>query len=180
MKCRFKVSIDKDLNSPINTFLLRWNPAISSYTMEQFDSDMEDYAHYEYWDDFNWSVHEWEKAQDGDRFFMLRVGEGKTGIFAAGHFISDPFKGEDWSGKGREVYYMTMEFDALFHPKRTEIITTEELQRALPNIDWEKGHSGELITTEDAECLNKMWNEHIKKHAEAFRPRAVMNTKYIE
>ena len=148
--------------------------------MEQFDSDMEDYAHYEYWDDFNWSVHEWEKAQDGDRFFMLRVGEGKTGIFAAGHFISDPFKGKDWSGKGREVYYMTMEFDALFHPERTEIITTEELQRALPNIDWEKGHSGELITTEDAECLNKMWNEHIKKHAEAFRPRAVMNTKYIE
>ena len=141
---------------------------------------MEDYAHYEYWDDFNWSVHEWEKAQDGDRFFMLRVGEGKTGIFAAGHFISDPFKGEDWYGKGREVYYMTMEFDALFHPERTEIITTEELQRALPNIDWEKGHSGELITTEDAECLNKMWNEHIKKHAEAFRPRAVMNTKYIE
>ena len=148
--------------------------------MEQFDSDMEDYAQYEYWDDFNWSVHEWEKAQDGDRFFMLRVGEGKTGIFAAGHFISDPFKGKDWSGKGREVYYMTMEFDALFHPERTEIITTEELQRALPNIDWEKGHSGELITTEDAECLNKMWNEHIKKHAEAFRPRAVMNTKYIE
>ena len=148
--------------------------------MEQFDSDMEDYAHYEYWDDFNWSVHEWEKAQDGDRFFMLRVGEGKTGIFAAGHFISDPFKGKDWSGKGREVYYMTMEFDALFNPERTEIITTEELQRALPNIDWEKGHSGELITTEDAECLNKMWNEHIKKHAEAFRPRAVMNTKYIE
>lgn len=180
MKCRFKVSIDKDLNSAINTFLLRWNPTISSYTMEQFDSDMEDYAQYEYWDDFNWSVHEWEKAQDGDRFFMLRVGEGKTGIFAAGHFISDPFKGKDWSGKGREVYYMTMEFDALFHPERTEIITTEELQRALPNIDWEKGHSGELITTEDAECLNKMWNEHIKKHAEAFRPRAVMNTKYIE
>ena len=30
-------------------------------------------------DYFNWSVWEHEKAKCGDRFFLVRVGEGKTG-----------------------------------------------------------------------------------------------------
>ena len=48
-------------------------------------------------------------ASNLDEFFMVRVGEGNTGLFAAGRFTSEPFKDEDWSGKGREVYYMQMD-----------------------------------------------------------------------
>lgn len=70
----------------MNTFLLLWNPAISSYTIdhcdEEFDfkeaplGDFIDDEQYFSWD-LNWSVREWEKARKGDRFFMLRVGEGQ-------------------------------------------------------------------------------------------------------
>lgn len=186
MKHKAELTIECDLNTAPSTFLLRWNPAISSYTMERLDNDIEFYAsqfspYNEEWaeeDDFDWSVYEWKKAQKGDRFFMVRVGEGKTGIFAAGYFTSDPYKSDDWSGKGREVYYMRMGFEAIFHPERTDIITIEELQRELPDINWEKGHSGELLTPNDAARLEQIWEEHLEKHMDDFKPRAVLNKSY--
>lgn len=80
----------------MNTIILFWNPAISSYKLEHFQAEMEiiEFA------DMNWSVWEHEKAHTGDRFFMVRCGEGKTGICMSGYFISEPYRGEDWSGRG--------------------------------------------------------------------------------
>lgn len=161
-----------------NTFLLRWNPAISSYTMARLDQDLEAWAS-GYWDeDFDWSIHEWQQARKGDRFFLVRVGEGNTGIFAAGRFTSDPTLGEDWSGKGREVYYMQMTFEAVFHPERTEIISTEELERELPHLDWRKGHSGELVDHETADRLELMWRDFIGRNKAIYLPRAAKNEYY--
>ena len=174
-----KLSIEKRKDYARNTFILRWNPAISSYTMARLDSDMEDWAK-GYWneDDFDWSIYEWQKAHRGDRFFMVRVGDGNTGIMAAGRFTSEPYKGEDWSGKGREVYYMQMEFEAVFHPERADIIGTEELERELPDIDWRKGHSGQMLNKESAERLELMWRDYIGRNKALYMPRAVKNIYY--
>lgn len=178
MKLDIRLSIDKRTDSQHNTFLLRWNPAISSYTMGRLDNDMNDWAEGYWADDFDWSVHEWQKARKGDRFFMVRVGEGKSGIFAAGRFTSSPKIGEDWSGKGREIYYMQMEFEAVFHPERTDIISTEDLEREVPNIDWRGGHSGECVDSETADKLELMWRDHIGQNKTMYLPRAVENEYY--
>lgn len=175
MELDIKLSINKRQGFMRNTFLLRWNPALSSYTMERLDEDMTDWANGEWSDDFDWSVHDWQKARKGDRFFMLRVGEGNTGVFAAGRFTSDPFLGDDWSGKGREVHYMTMEFETVFHPERAEIITTEELRAELPEIDWSGGHSGVMLDAESAERLELMWRDYVGRNKSLYLPRAVKN-----
>lgn len=175
MELDIKLSINKRQGFMRNTFLLRWNPALSSYTMERLDEDMTDWANGEWSDDFDWSVHDWQKARKGDRFFMLRVGEGNTGVFAAGRFTSDPFLGDDRSGKGREVHYMTMEFETVFHPERAEIITTEELRAELPEIDWSGGHSGVMLDAESAERLELMWRDYVGRNKSLYLPRAVKN-----
>ena len=178
MELDIKLSINKKQEFQHNTFLLKWNPAISSYTMERLDNDMEEWS-VGYWDnDFDWSVYEWQKAHKGDRFFMARVGEGNTGIFAAGRFTSEPFKDEDWSGKGREIYYMKMEFEAVFHPERTAIISTEELERELPHLDWRKGHSGQILDKEDTVKLELLWRDFVGQNKAIFLPRAVKNDYY--
>lgn len=178
MNLDITLSINKKHEFAHNTFLLRWNPTLSTYTMERLDSDMVDWAE-NYWpDDFNWSIHEWQQAKEGDRFFMVRVGEGATGVFAAGRFTSDPYVGEDWSGKGREVYYMQMEFEAVFHPERAEIITTAELEAELPHIDWQEGHSGQLLDSESAERLELMWRDFVGRNKSLYLPRAVKNESY--
>lgn len=179
MELAIKLLINKKEESQHNTFLLKWNPAISSYTLGRLDDDISEWA-LNNWcnDDFDWSVHEWQKAHKGDRFFMVRVGEGNTGIFAAGRFISDPYKGEDWSGKGREIYYMRMEFEAVFHPERSEIITTSELEQELPHLDWQKGHSGLLLNKEDAVRLELMWRDFVGRNKSMLLPRAAKNYDY--
>lgn len=178
MKFNFSLSINKKEESSHNTFLLRWNPAISSYTMKRLDEDIEEWAD-GYWPhDFDWSVYEWERAKEGDKFFMVRVGEGNTGIFAAGRFTSDPYEGEDWTGKGRKTYYMSMEFEAVFHPERTDIIPTEALKRELPNIDWQRGYSGEMVDSETADRLELMWRDHIWRNKTVYLPRAAKNDDY--
>lgn len=178
MNLDITLSINKKQEFLHNTFLLKWNPAISSYTMERLDNDMAEWADGYWSDDFDWSIFEWQKAHKGDRFFMVRVGEGNTGIFAAGRFTSEPFKGEDWSGRGREVYYMQMEFEAVFHPERAEIITTAELEREFPHLDWHKDHSGELLEKDVAEHLELMWRDFIGQNKTIFLPRAVKNEDY--
>lgn len=67
---------------------------------------------------FNWSVWDWEHAQACDRFYLVRVGEGNTGIVMKGVLSSEPFEAEDWSGKGRQVFYMDMEPDIIINPDK--------------------------------------------------------------
>lgn len=172
------LSINKREEAQHNTFILKWNPAASSYTMACLDSDMVEWAEGNWYPDFDWSVFEWEKARCGDRFFMVRVGEGNTGLFAAGRFTSEPYKADDWSGKGRDVYYMEMKFEAVFHPERADIISTEELEREIPHFDWHKGHSGEMLTREDAVRMELMWRDYVGRHKSLYLPRAVKNEEY--
>ena len=178
MELDIKLSINKKVESQHNTFILKWNPAISPYTMEQLDNDMADWANDWWSDNFDWNVYEWQKAHEGDRFFMVRVGDGNTGIFAAGRFTSEPYKGEDWSGKGREVYYMRMEFEAVFHPERSEIITTEELEHELPHLNWQDNRSGHMLNKDDAVRVELMWRDFVGRNKFMLLPRAVKNSGY--
>ena len=155
----------------MNTFLLLWNPAISSYTIDRCDEEFDfkeaplgdfiDDEQYFSWD-LNWSVREWEKAHKGDRFFMLRVGEGQpNGIVMSGRFSSNPYVDEDWSGNGRVVHYVDLEFDAAIHPNSPKILSSDILEKHFPDRNWRKGHSGQTIDNETAAKLEDLWNDHI-------------------
>lgn len=55
------------------TYLMRWNPAISSFTEKDYEECVENRMHGMF--RMNWSIHEWEEARRGDFFYMLRVGD---------------------------------------------------------------------------------------------------------
>lgn len=147
----------------MNTIILFWNPAISSYTIERLREDMANYAHVS-----NWSVWEHDKAHKGDRFFMVRCGEGKTGICMSGRFRSEPYRDEDWSGKGREVYYMDLMADTVIDPDILPILSTEVLSESIPSFDWRGGHSGRLLSAKEAERLEQLWAEFLDEHEQIF------------
>ena len=147
----------------MNTIILFWNPAISSYTIERLREDLSNYAHVS-----NWSVWEHDKAHKGDRFFMVRCGEGKTGICMSGRFYSEPYRDEDWSGKGREVYYMDLMADTVIDPDLLPILTTEVLSENIPSFEWSGGHSGRLLSAEESEKLEQLWAEFLDEHEQIF------------
>ena len=152
----------------MNTVILFWNPAISSYTLERFKNDLANLD-----DTYDWSVWEHDKAKYGDRFFLVRCGEGNTGICMSGRFSSHPFIGEDWSGRGREVYYMKMLPDYIIDSEVNPILTTKELQKAIPDFNWTGGHSGRILPSEQAVILEKLWSQYLDKHKDLFKLTAI-------
>lgn len=173
MELEIKLSINKKVESQHNTFIMAWDPTTSHYTIDELDNDMAKWAK-GYWPtDFGWSIHEWQKAHKGDRFFMMHVGESGGGIFAAGRFTSVPYA-EDYNGK----HHINMEFETVIHPERAEIITTEELEHELAHIDWRNIPSGQMLSKEDAVRMELMWRDYVGRNKTLYLPRAVKNEYY--
>lgn len=149
----------KGYNPNQNTFILMWNPAISSITIHNHIDCIP------YMDrvDFNWSGYEWQKASINDRFYMVRVGEGNTGIVMSGIFTSSPYSERDWNRirKSKEIYYMDMAVNYMVNPEVMPIITTGELQDAIPDFEWTRGHSGSLLTEDQSQRLEVLFAKHL-------------------
>ena len=63
------------------------------------------------------------------------------------------------TGLGMEKrYYMDMDCYDCVPADEKSAIGIEELEKAVPGIDWRRGHSGELLSSEDADRLNELWN----------------------
>ncbi len=144
------------LGQPAKTYILRWNPAISSFRLDAYRSATTKCPN---GFSMNWSVYEWEEAHKGDRFYMLRTGDDKPGIVFWGIFTSEPYPGEDWAGKGKPRHYMDIDCFGSIPADEQSPITIAALETAIPSIDWRRGHSGELLSKEDAEKLNELWRE---------------------
>ena len=141
------------------TYVLMWNPAISSVKIENHVDSIPNLLT-EY---YNWSVYEYQEAKKNDRFVLVRCGEGKTGLVMSGIFDSNPYQAGDWSGKGRKVFYMDMTPNFIANPEEAEIITTKQLQEAIPSFDWSGGHSGRLLTEEQARQLEDLLAPYLSK-----------------
>lgn len=140
-------------------YLMRWNPKISSFTEKDYKECVANKVH----DMFRleWSISEWEEARRGDMFYMMRVGDNKAGIVFFGQFVTDPYPDEDWAGSTKRRMYVDM---VCSHPKETvakPLISLEKLQKAIPEVEWTKGHSGVLLSNEVWEKLSNLMNEAI-------------------
>ena len=146
-------------NPDQKTFILMWNPAYSSVTMDYHLYCIEHF----YDEPFDWSVYEWEKAHEGDRFYLVRVGEGKTGIVMSGVFTSEPYVAADWnrSRGSKQIHYMDMRPNFIVNPETMPIITTEQLQKVIPDFEWRRGHSGTLLLDKQAERLEQLFKEYL-------------------
>ena len=142
--------------------VIKWNPAISSYTLGRSDDGFEEAREYRNYE-MNWSFWEHEKVHEGDRFFMLRVGEGNTGVVMSGTVTSEPYRGEDWSGKGRVTYYADILPDFMIDSEAGPVLETKALEDAMPDFQWNGGHSGMVLPEKYEEKLEWLWCEFLFK-----------------
>lgn len=139
------------------TYLMRWNPAISSFTEKDYEKCVENRMHGMF--RMNWSIREWEEARRGDFFYMLRTGDDKAGIVFSGQFTSDPYPGDDWAGSSKRRMYVDMICMNPVEPGTKPSLSLERLQKEIPSSDWTKGHSGILLSDNMAKRLDKIWEE---------------------
>lgn len=147
------------------TYILFWNPAISSYTMERFQDDFRCYNCVG-----NWSFHEHDEVAYDDYFYMVRCGEGSTGIVMRGLITSSCYEDKDWSPKGRKpIFYADIEDSITINPETAEqLLTPDFLTEQMPDFNWYGGHSGRKLSPEYAEKLDKIWLEYINNNSQLF------------
>lgn len=148
------------------TYLLRWNTAISNFKMKDFEDCMKRFNEPE--SCLSWCIWDWQDVRIGDKVYMLRVGEGTTGIVMCGKIISEPYVSEDWSGKGRVTHYVNIALEQMMHPEKAVIPQTEDLQNRFEEVEWTSGHSGTLLDEETAYQINKFYDKFLVDNREQF------------
>lgn len=143
------------------TFIMRWNTDISNYKLCEFEEALEDFFDEGFY--YDWSIWDYQKAHIGDRFYMIRTGEGTNGVVMRGTIIGNPYPDVDWSGMGRKVYYIRMSLSNMIHPEKAPLLTTDELADEIPDFNWMDGHSGEILSDEQSAKLEDVWNNYIKR-----------------
>ena len=158
--CIWEVSFEVvPVPAEAKSYLMRWNPSISSFTEKDFEECVETMVHGMF--RINWSIYEWEEARRGDLFFMMRVGDDKAGIVFTGQFISDPYPGDDWAGSTKRRMYVDMICTNSVEPGAVPHISLEKLQEAIPKFEWAKGHSGVLLAEDIVTKLDEFNNNVI-------------------
>ena len=160
----------------MNAVILKWNPEVSSYTIDEHLKGMEHFENFH----LNWSVWDYDKIHKWDPFLMVRVGNGNTGIVMSGIVLSEPYKGEDWSGKGRDVYYVDLRITIMVHPESLLVLTTDELLEQIPDFEWTHGHSGVVLSTEKSMKLLNLWELHQENHAADFGNASLVRSEKYE
>ena len=136
-------------------YLMRWNPSISSFTKKDYEECIANMEHGMF--RINWSINEWEEARRGDIFYMMRIGDDKAGIVFDGQFISDPYPGDDWAGSTKRRMYVDM---VCMNPTyEMPCVSLDELQKAIPDFEWSKGHSGVLLPSDIADKLIELFDK---------------------
>lgn len=156
--CPWMNILDGKNSIPSDTFLMRWNPTISNFKLQ----DYEEWIHQDAYPlSMSWSIHDWKKARIGDYVYMLRTGVDtpKPGLIFKGKIVSYPYKDDDWKGTGTQCYYVDIECEDYIGAMEAPIICTGELEATIPGVNWEQGHSGELLTDEQVELLDVLWNK---------------------
>ena len=131
---------------------------MSSYTMDRFESDLLDMADGWAPDEFNWSIWEHDNARIGDKFLMVNVGPGINGIVMSGELHQNHTREK-------------------IGPAKVEcpLLTSEELAKEIPDFVWDEGHSGQLLTEEQADKLLELWDKYLNENGVIFAPRAARN-----
>jgi len=156
----------------MSTVIFKWNPNFSSYNMFGYLYNIVEANYGEGLDDFNWSVWDYDKIHEGDRFYWMKLGYGTVGIVGAGTITSEPYQGEDWSGKGRPTYYVNFRPEILLNPDALPILDVQTLTSRIPEFEWEHGHSGLVLEEDVAARMNKLWDAFVEEHKEEFERKA--------
>lgn len=146
-----------------NTIILFWNPEISNFTIDDY---LDGFFNI---DEFNleWSVYEHKNIHRADRFFMVRVGQGNTGIVMCGQCFSNPKIGDDRNDPNRPAYYVDLDIEWMLHPDDCPHLSIELLTQFIPTFDWTGGHSGRILDPDSADILEKLWYSHLQQHQSA-------------
>lgn len=153
------------------TLILTWNPATSDLSPEEQARAVKNMLTTY----LKWPVRDYENAMYGDRFYVVKVGAGQTGIIMSGLFESNPYQLDT----DKSQYYMDLAPNVMLNPEDAPMISSSELQAAIPSVDWNDEQSGRMLSDEEASKLETLWEKFLAKNVTAIDGMD-MNAKRVQ
>ena len=147
-------------------FVLRWNPTISGFTREDFENYFAQYKGEKDLDHDNkldWNVYDWKSVMHRDLYVMVQVGQKVNGIVWGGFFGFFPYQYKKTDGTLTASHFFETDVQYMHRIENTGILTADRLQKAVPEVDWLHGHSGEILSIESAEKLGLFLVDELKR-----------------
>lgn len=142
--------------SDLKVYLMRWNPEISNFKVDDFNALLEQFENGEEVA-LSWSVYDYMQMLPGDECYMMCVGGTHKGIVLHGIINSFPIHAGDWSGRGRETYYANILIDAMKPVDEGGLVSEQLLTKEVSSTyEWSKGHSGVVLDRELSDRLNEV------------------------
>ena len=167
------------------TFILRWNPEISSWNKANFEIDY-GFGFYDSSLDFpvymNWSIYEWDKLEVGDEFYMFTTGDdNQSKLVLHGQFISPSYCDDNWreGSYKRIIHYADFYTLSAFHPDSDCSIPVSSLRDVIPDYDFGHGHAGMVLDVDTAAKLRDKLSEHRLKLIEKRKERGLYTPRTI-
>jgi hypothetical protein len=109
-----------------------------------------------------WSTGMNISIKEGDRIFLIRLGDTQKGIVASGYAATDVFTAPHWepcrAKKGERSKHIYIEFDKMVDIKESPLSMTV-LKEMAPSYHWSTQASGVSIHKKIAEQLETIWNQ---------------------
>jgi 5-methylcytosine-specific restriction protein A len=163
------------------TYLLTWNPARWTWTNldEQLAASAAGKPVIE-----KWSTGNTRSIEEGDRLFLLKLGEDPRGLMGAGHAVGSVTEDPHWDPVRRERGDTTPRVQVRFERlvARDSVLPVEALRTGpLGEIHWSPQSSGTQVPTHLAAALEEVW-ERFQPHAgaSASPDELTPGVKYIE
>lgn len=137
-------------------YVLRWNPRISSFDREGFEHYFAQYKGIipnDHNDKLDWTVWDWKSVEHRDLYVMMQVGQKVNGIVWGGFLGGFPYQYEKEDGSLTRSRFFQTDVEYMHRIEKTGLMTVDRLIQAVPEVDWLHGHSGELLSVENAEKL---------------------------
>lgn len=153
-------------------FILRWNPAVSSFTDPTFREGFERLRE-EGDARTNWSLRDGADVRPGDWALFARVGgvdPATDGIAGLCRFLSPAYDGASWRGDGSTLQYADIDILLFNDPALSGLFGAAELDAAFPSVDWHGGPSGILVDPATAEALALHIADHLARAGTAAIP----------
>ena len=142
----------------MTSYLLTWNP--KHFPLEDESGDLR----YKAGDEIRWSCSS-KKPQEGDRIYLIRVGEEPRGIVASGIVTRPSFSDIDWKDKEKQRSYIKFRIEDLRIACNEGLLPMLLLERQFPEQQWSPLSSGIAISPDYTTKLENLWDSSKGKHS---------------
>lgn len=144
----------------MSTFLLTWNP--NRWHWEDLAEVAEATADGEPFE-MRWSCGNRKTVEEGDRVFLIRLGEEPRGIIGAGTATGPVVEDDHWDDTvGRKALFINASFDRILDPSLDDPLDVLGITTGpLSGVHWSTQSSGILIPDDAAVLLEDLWAGHV-------------------